>query len=225
MSLTKMRHTLIMHGFDNMLDYNEFMKSAIEREQKLTSGRLEEGAKGLDTKEREEYFEFFSEDYLKIEDIFGKLALNYFVVMLYAHIEAGMGNLCDTLRYDRQKKGEKIDLRYSDLRGCGYLDQAKLYMEKVLGVDLDLGRNAQWPEIVGLRTLRNAIVHNEGLLNTKDETLKKYIANGFIELNPLLKKDEGNGEVSGYVRVKSEYIDYILRQAQKFFQDVKITNS
>lgn len=223
MSLIHMTHKFIISGFDDMLDYNEFMKSAIDREQKLTSDRLEEGAKGLAPKEREEYFEFFSEDYQKIDYLFGKLALDSFVVMLYASIEAGMGLLCDTLRHDRQKKGEKIDLRYSDLKG-GYLDQARLYMEKVLEVDLELGKNAQWPEIVGLRTLRNAIVHNRGLLNTKDGALKKHIAQGFIELDPKFE-DKDSGEVSGYVRVKPEYVDYILPQAQKFFQDVKITNS
>ncbi len=223
MSLAPMMHKFIISGFDNLLDYNAFMKFAIDREQKLTAERLEEGAKGLDAKEQEEYLEFFSDDYQKIDYVFGKLALDSFVVMLYASIEAGMGLLCDTLRHDRQKKGEKVDLRYSDLKG-GYLDQAKLYMEKVLDVDLDLGKNAQWPEIVGLRTLRNAIVHNRGLLNTKDGALRKHIAQGFIELDPKFE-DKDNGEVSGYVRVKPEYVDYILPQAQKFFQDIKITSS
>jgi hypothetical protein len=203
-----------------MLDYNDFMKSAIKREQGLTSRRLKRGAKGLGKEERAQYYEFYAEDYQKIGDVFEKLALDSFVVTLYARIETGMGTLCDALRQDRQNlKGERINLRYTDLMGRGYLDQMRLYMKKVLEVDLDLGKNVQWPEIVGLQTLRNAIVHEEGWLRTKDGVLKKHINQGSIELNR--RKDEG-AEISGQVRVKSSYVDYILPQACKFFQGIKI---
>lgn len=215
-----MMHRFIISDFDEMEDFDEFMKSAIKREERLTSQRIEKEASRLVTEEREEYYEYISEDYHKIGDVFEKLALDSFVVMLYARVETGMGALCDALRQDRQKlNGEKIDLRYTDLRGSGYLDQTKLYMEKVLGVDLDLGHNAQWREIVGLRTLRNAIVHEAGWLNTKDAALKKHIYNGTIELKQL---EDVNGQVSGRVRVKSEYVDYTLAQVKKFFQEIKI---
>lgn len=220
-NVTRMMHSFIMDRFDEIEDFNEFMKSAIKREQDLTARRLEEKASRLDEEEREQYYDFFSEDYQKIGDVFGKLALDSFVVMLYARVEAGMAILCDALRQDRKKqKSENINLRYSDLKAKGYLDQAKLYMEKVLGVNLELGNNAQWPEILGLQTLRNAIVHNEGWLSTKDGALKRHIERGFIELKQ--REDESDGQVSGHVRVKSEYVDYILLQARKFFQDIKI---
>lgn len=39
---------LIMGGLDEMDDFSDFMKSAIRREQELTSKRLEEGASGLE---------------------------------------------------------------------------------------------------------------------------------------------------------------------------------
>jgi hypothetical protein len=220
LKVTPMMCRFILGEFDEIQDYNVFMKSAIKREQDLASRRIDEGAKGLNKEEREQYYEFYSEDYQRIGDIFEKLALDSFVVTLYARIEAGMGTLCDALRQDRQnQRGEKINLRYTDLMGRGYLDQARLYMEKVLGVDLDLGKNAQWPEIVGLRTLRNAIVHEEGRLCTKDGALKKHIKRGFIDL--AQRKDEKD-EISGRVRVKSIYIDFILPQVRKFFQEIKI---
>ena len=218
--ITSMMHSFIMGGFDEIEDFNEFMKSAIKREQDLTSRRIEEESQ-LYAEEREQYYEVLLEDYQKIGGVFEKLALDSFVVMLYARVETSMANLCGALRQDRQKqKGEKINLRYNDLRGRGYLDQAKLYMEKVLGLDLDLGNNTQWPEIRGLQTLRNAIVHHRGWLSTKDGPLKKHIERGFIGLKR--REDEKNGQVSGRVRVKPEYADYILPQVRKFFQGIKI---
>lgn len=220
-SVTRMMHRFVMDGFDEIEDFNDFMKSAIKREQHLTYKRIEERASRLEGEEREQYYEFFSEDYQKIGVVFEKLALDSFVVMLYSRLETGMATLCNALRQDRQKEnGETIQLRYSDLRGSGYLDQAKLYMEKVLGVNLDLGKSPQWPEIVGLRTLRNAIVHEEGWLCTKNATLKKHIKQGFIGLRQ--QEEEKNGQVSGYVRVTVKYIDYILPQVRQFFQDIKI---
>lgn len=216
LSVTPMMHRFVMGGFDEMEDFKEFMKSAIKREQDSTSRSIEEGARGLNEEERERYYEFVSEDYQKIGEVFGKAAIDFFIVMLYARIESGMGTLCDALRQDRQvQKGEKINSRESS-----YLDQTKDYMVKVLCLDLDLGKNREWPEILGLKALRNAIVHNDGWLTTKDGALKKHIEEGLVEL--AQRKDEDNGQVSGLIQVRSEYVDYILPKARKFFQELKI---
>ena len=219
-SVAHMVHRFVMGGFDEIDDFNDFMKLAIKREQDLTSERLNKVASRLEGEPLEQYWDIFAEDYQKIGAVFEKLALDSFVVMLYSRVETGMAALCDGLRQDRQKqKGEAIRLRYNDLRGGCYLDQARLYMEKVLGVDLDLGNNPQWPEIVALRTLRNAIVHEEGRLSTKNETLKKHIKQGLVSLK---NQEEENGQISGRIVVHAEYIDYILPQIRTFFKDIKI---
>lgn len=219
-SVTHMIHHIIIDGLVEIEDFNEFMKSAIKREQNLTSRRIEEGARQLDEEEQGQYYEMYSEDYQKIGSVFEKLALDSFIVMLYARVETGMTSLCNALRHDIQKqKGEKINLLYSDIKARGYLDQTKLYMEKVLSIDLKLGDNAQWSEIIGLQALRNAIVHEEGWLRTKDGTLKKHIKRGLIELKH--PENESGGQVSGRIRIKSEYIDNILQQIRKFFQGIQ----
>lgn len=214
----RIAHRIVMNSFDEINDFNDFMKSAIKKEQDLTSKRLEKGASGLEGEELERYWDYFAEDYQKIGSVFEKLALDSFVVMLYSRVETGMATLCEALRQDKDK-GETISLRYSDLRGSGYLDQAKLYMEKVLGIDLDLGRNPQWREITALKALRNAIVHEEGWLRTENETLKNHIKRGFVELR---NQNEENGEISGSAIVSATYIDYILPQIRTFFQNIKI---
>lgn len=221
--VTPIVHKIVMNSFDEIDDFNDFMKSAIKREQGLTSKRLENGASGLEGEELDRYWEYFAEDIQKIGSCFEKLALDSFVVMLYSRVETGMTILCDALRQDRQKeKGEKIGLRYSDLRGSGYLDQAKLYIEKVLGFDLDLGNNTQWDEIKALRTLRNAIVHKEGWINTnnpKNTRFECYIKQGFLELR---NQNKENGQISERVIISAAYIDYILPQIRTFFQNIKI---
>lgn len=131
-----------------------------------------------------------------------------------------MASLCDALRRDKQnKEGETIALRYTDLKGKGYLDQTRLYMEKVLGVDLDLGNNREWPEIVALRALRNGIVHKNGWICTKNEILKMHIKQGLLELR---NREEENGQISGYVVLSTEYTDFILPLIRAFFQKIKI---
>ncbi len=217
--VVRMAHRFIMGGFDEIDDFNDFMKLAIKREKDLTSKRLTERASGLEGEELEEYWSFYAEDYQKIGSVFEKLALDSFIVMLYSRVESGMATLCDAIRQDKQReKGETIHLRYNDLKGIGYLDQAMRYMQKVLVIDLDLGNNPQWPEIVALRTLRNAIVHKEGRLITKNTILKKHIKQGLLELK---NQKEENDEISGRLIVNPAYIDYILPQVRTFFRDIK----
>jgi hypothetical protein len=40
-------HSIVMDSFDEINDFNDFMKSAITREQNLTANHLEKGASGL----------------------------------------------------------------------------------------------------------------------------------------------------------------------------------
>jgi hypothetical protein len=127
-----MMHQAAVNGFDEAEDFKEFMKSAIRREKELTSRRIEEGASMVPAEQLDQYYDFYAEDYFKIGDIFERLALESFLVMLYSRIEAGMGTLCNVLRLARQDEtGKRIDLKFSDLKGHP-LDQARLYMEKVL---------------------------------------------------------------------------------------------
>jgi hypothetical protein len=171
--VSRIAHKIVMNSFDEVNDFNDLMKSAIKREQDLTSKRLKKGASGLEGDEFDRYWDFFAEDYQKIGSVFETLALDSFVVMLYSRVETGMATPCDALRQDRQKdKGEKIGLRYSDLKGKGYLDQARLYIEKVLSIDLDLEKNTQWLEIKELQLIRNAIVHKEGQVTVNTNNTK-----------------------------------------------------
>ncbi len=217
---TPLAYRIVIDSFDEIDDFNCFMKTAIRREKHLTSEHLDKGAEGLEGEALQQYWEIFAEDYQIIGSVFEKFALDSFIVMLYSRLESGMATLCDALRQDKQnEKGEMIGLRYTDLKGSGYLDQAKSYMEKVIGLNLDLGNNPQWPEIVALKALRNAIVHEEGWLSTKNATLKKHIKQGLLELR---KQKEENGQISGWVIVTTEYIDFVLPLIRTFFQNIKI---
>ena len=218
MSATSMMRHLIVDGFAEIEDFHEFMTSAIKREKKLTSQRIEEGAGKLDAEQREAYIEFYSEDYQKIGGVFEKLALDSFVVMLYSQLEVGMGTLCGALRRDKQaQEGATIALKYTDLNGKAYIDRATTYIEKVIGISLDLTNNPEWREILALRGIRNAIVHESGEIRTNDITIKKHIKEGLIEIRD---QEEEKGVVTGEIRVKSEYIAHIVPHARKFFEDI-----
>jgi len=107
MRVTPMMHRFIIRSFDEMDDFNEFMKSAIKRELRVTSERMEKTASRLDEEERERYYQDVAGDYQIIGDVFEKLALDSFAVILYSRIETGMGTLCDALYVN--EKGLSID--------------------------------------------------------------------------------------------------------------------
>ncbi|KAF0187905.1 MAG: hypothetical protein FD168_2256 [Desulfobulbaceae bacterium] len=212
--LSPMIHSSIMSGFDQIIDFIDFVKSALKREQDITSMRLEEGTHGLNEEELESYYEFYGEDYLKIDEVFRKAAIELIIVKIYSHIEVGMCDLCDVIRQDRQKH----DNETIEPRDSVYLDSTKKYMIKNLGLNLELDKNLEWAEILGHKDLRNAIVHNDGWLSTKNGTIKKLIENGLVEVG---QKVESDNQISGKISLKFEYIDYILPKVRKFFQDLK----
>ena len=212
-----MQHYIEMQ-FDEIEDFSEFIKSAIAREKTITARRIEKEALRLDEKFREEYYEIFSEDYQKIGDIFEKLAMESLIIILFSIIEGGMVTLCNSIRHD---KNINKHLKIKSCRQEGYLEKTKNYLQKDLGVDLLLGSNQEWREIIGLQAIRNAVAHNKGWLNTKNSTLRKHYKNGLIEIRH--QEEDVKRELSGRVRVKSEYVDHILPQIRKFFHNIKVS--
>ena len=217
MRVVPMMHRIVMDRFSSMNDFKDFLKNAIQNEHQLLSKRIERASKAYTSEEIEALDDMFADDHYMIEDVFTRLSLNAFVVILYSHIEEGLNNLCDAVRQDG-----KIKLRYTSMKGKG-ITRAKSYLEKVIGMNLHIAGNdkntAHWNEIIGLNKIRNGIVHEDAWADDKvrnDTCIKANEQKGLLELE---KRRTG---IYGKIILKPEYIDWIVPQAYNFFRNLEL---
>jgi hypothetical protein len=211
----------VVGKFDDMEHFKDFTISAIEYEKKNVEKRIAKYTDGKSKEEIERYMDWASEDYFMVEDVFSKISLNSFVIILYSYIEGGLNSFSDVLYSDQRQKcevygGNPIQIRYIDMKGKG-IERAKIYLEKVFGVKLQAGKQP-WQEIKVLQKIRNVIVHEEGWGSDEmvnDPCIKDCMKKGQIEI-----EQESDGSV-GKVTVKPGYLDRILEQTQIFFKNIE----
>lgn len=217
MYVAPMVHHWILNKFYDLEDFKNFLISAIKREGKLLSERVDRTSKEMTEEEMERSSDMFADDLHQIENIFSRLSLNAFVIILYSFIEDGLNDLCDAERQDK-----KIKLRYTDMKGKG-IRRAKSYLEKVIDLNLYIGENAKnkryWDEIIALNKLRNAIVHNDGWA---DDNMIKDVNIQVNEEKEYLEIEKRRDGTYGKVIIKPNYMDWIVEQAQEFFRNIEV---
>ncbi|OGO30514.1 MAG: hypothetical protein A2Z29_11030 [Chloroflexi bacterium RBG_16_56_11] len=133
----------------------------------------DEQVEGLPTNQRQEFYDFYQDDYWQYDERFPRILRNSFFVSAISLLEYELNLLCSRL-----KKDYDIRINLSDFRG-GTLEQIRKYLQNArLAFPLN---NRNWQEINNYYKLRNCIVHVNGLvmeLEHKDR----------INLIPYLKR-------------------------------------
>lgn len=211
--------------FDNMEQFKHFTLSSIKQEEKSIGERFKRETKGMTDEEIDQYSDWASEDYFMVKDVFSRISINSFIVILYSYIESGLNSLCnamysDRARLDKKYGKEALRIRYTDMQGEG-VKRAKLYLEKVFSVDLHAGEQP-WAEIDALRRIRNVIVHDEEWVNeelAKNQCITARVKKGFLEI------EQGRDGSLGRITVKPEYLGWIIEWARKFFGNIGLNDN
>ena len=93
----------------------------------------------------------------RFEEQFPTLLTSSFIITLVSTLERELSKYCDTAA-----RFSNIRIRLSDLRGS-FHDQFKNYLSNVVKMSFDF-QSDNWKDIKGLIEVRNAIVHNDGIL-------------------------------------------------------------
>ena len=213
---------LIYSRFEEIEQFKDFTLEAIKREQGKLEEHFRERAKNMSEAEASIEAEFMAEDYSLVTDVFTKMSLESFVIVLYSYIENGLNMYCEAARSYRNKQHqfeekEPFELRYTHMKGKS-IDRAKLYLKKVIGIDLKTGERP-WGEITALRKIRNVIVHDRGWANEdliKQQYVKECVKDGLLEI-----EKRGDGSL-GKVIIKPGYLSHITKHAREFFRNIKL---
>jgi hypothetical protein len=103
------------------------------------------------------------------DDLFPILLGNSFIIVLVSTLERELFTYCETVG-----KVSNIEIKSSDLKGS-FHEQFKTYLSKVAKLSFDFDAT-DWDDIKGLIEVRNAIVHNSGMVydSQRGRTIKKF---------------------------------------------------
>ena len=176
----------LRHYLDTLKEQLEFMADDFDKKIEAEGKQIE------DDQERDDFYEWNNEEYWNYKETFPRILFNSFHVSAYTLLESEMYSVARRLG---KKQKQLFDV--SDFGGKDYLKSASFYINKIAGINAQ--DFASWQRLEDGRTLRNNIVHSNGILTKKHETdvAKKY---------DLLK--ETNIEVTSGRSIKHLSISY-----------------
>ena len=146
---------------EELRHYLDTLKKELESMADDFDKKVEAEAKQIeDDRERDEFYEWKSDEYWDYKETFPRIFLNSFHASTYALLESEIYSIARRL-------GKKQLFDVSDLGGKDYLKIASFYINKITGVNPQ--RFASWQRIEDGRTLRNNIVHSNGILTKTHE--------------------------------------------------------
>jgi hypothetical protein len=154
---------------DELKRYLDITEQYLQKAKEDFKAWADEEVKKLPLQQREEFYDFYSDDYWRHEERFPRILRNSFLVSALSLLEYEIHVICTRL-----KKERPITISLSDLKG-DTLEKTKLFFQTA---GLNLKYDGQiWQEINKYYLVRNCIVHNSGLIKGfKDERkLRAYI--------------------------------------------------
>ncbi|WP_291136540.1 hypothetical protein [Flavobacterium sp. UBA7663] len=122
--------------------------------------------------------DYYIEDYTNYNSNFKELKLESVFLSSYSLFEHFFKTFA--LSY---KNYYNLKLDIDDLSGNNYINKTKLYLEKVIVLDLS-SLNSLWNKITKYQKIRNKIVHSNSRFNKSDkETIKELNKMDGIEIN------------------------------------------
>ena len=167
----------------------------------------DEKAKKLSPGERNEFYEFYSDNYWQLSEKFPRILRNSFLVSAHSLLEYEMNLICRRLKKERQ-----IQISWNDLRG-DVLERAKLYC-KLARLDLPYN-DKTWQEINHYSKVRNCIIHKNGLLKEfqNDQDLIAYVTK-----KGIISQDTIEQEIALTEQFCAEVIETIQAYLEKLYK-------
>ena len=190
-------------------DYSLLIEQLLEGELIDFNNRIKKLGKSLGPEEKDELYEFYSEDYFKIADFFPNIMRSSLFVTCYTLIEHRLLYLCNQYR---KKDGNNIPIqKYT--RGNGIIKKYQKYLKNVLNISFPDQTN-EWKEILNIyKKLRNTIVHNNGYF-AKNKIPKEVVE--FVKDNPNILSIS----TSNRIEFNNGFIEKFLKVIKTFFYDL-----
>ena len=150
---------------ENFLNYLSLLEKTLKKHRKNMEKWLKEQKSKIIKDGGPDFFASIEESEYESLERHSNLAFESFAVWLYAYLENELNQVCNrfTLR-------QKSTLELSNIAGKG-IERSRIFMKKV--AKWQLPKEDLWRELIFLRDIRHAIVHNGRII--KKPKLKTFI--------------------------------------------------
>ncbi|MCR1991403.1 hypothetical protein NSA31_06345 [Bacillus subtilis] len=153
--------------------------------------------------EKERFWDYNSQDPYKYEIVHPQIIRKTIFLQAYFTFESYLNSVCDF-----QEKQLYLNFSYKDMHGQG-IERAKLYLCKACGLITDAFSSNEWKTIRDYNTLRNAFVHNNGIV---DKSNLKTDPPGLILTKSSPKKDS----TLCSIELQRDFLDEVFKTIREF---------
>lgn len=154
---------------------------------------------------RDEFSEWYAEDYWQIKKVFPGILWSSLFVTCYSLLESELRSLCEALWHLKN-----CPLKPSELADKG-ITRSQTYLKKVVKIKFP-DRTMQWQEIKNYNLLRNKFAHGEDRVwDTKEDRKFK----SYVEKKTSISLDE-----HGRILISRDFIQEVIDNLRAFFNDL-----
>jgi len=152
---------LVQMDLRHLREYAELGEQHLLDEKDDFQKEVDDAASSISEEDKQDYYDFRSDDYWKLADVFPNILRTSLFVTTYSLFEHRLNRLCQD--YQRERG---LPLSVTDLTGSG-IARAQAYIKKVLSIKFP-DNLAEWKSMLLFNKMRNAFVHNEGILKSEE---------------------------------------------------------
>ncbi|MCY8484833.1 hypothetical protein MOC97_04925, partial [Bacillus atrophaeus] len=157
----------------------------------------------LTDEQKQEFFDLHSREPYRYEFLYPQLIRKTIFLQTYFIFETYLNSLSD-----EHKRHSNTALSYKDMKGQG-IERAKLYLRKVCNVNAEPFSTNEWKRIIDYNTLRNAFVHNNGIV---DKSKLKSDTQGLT----LTKNSRRKDSTLCLIELQRDFLDEVFKTMREF---------
>jgi len=182
-------YQLVISKLEQMSRYLNTMNLAIQSNQQQLIANLESITKDMGEEEKSNFYDFHEDDMIEAGSDFPTLLFSSFVISWYSFMEYELTSICKMLDL-RISVSIKDDTRYGE-----GIKRAYKFLDEAGGYKID---NKHWQELDKIRSIRNKLVHEGGILLPKPVERRK----------PSVKFEDEDGAII-YLPIENELYCYL----------------
>jgi len=197
-----------------------FLQEVFTHAEKFRATRYDELLKIILENTYAEFYEKYGpktqKEFYNMELFYKPMLLKSFFLIAYSNFEVHLRQICERMEKKhlrrRQLKAHTRKLKKGRKRNKSFVEIYRDYLKKIHGLKM-AQNNAEWKELDKYRTIRNALVHDNGLIDRRElrkvrTTLDHYkVGYNFDDL-PIAIRDENF--LQNFITLASKYTKAVI---------------